>query len=268
MRPSRVSAVTPSSRPVSWAMRPFSTFSTVVPVNRITLPVAAGSGPAAERKQLRRTSRPQRSARLQGAGPCKPDSQCPLFLAASHTRTEKSCLLSLTTKAARPAPGSRSCQAPRGRQPTRPAARPRPARNLRRQLRSEARRREPAPAQPPRSAAGKPGQPTGSPRTASPAADFDGKPGGPGPGTDQGRSCQAVTRLRRYPITSPRGAGARVKTATGPVPGEAGTSEPTGENHARMIAIPPGVLTRQRPLRNESAGWADPFGCGSLEGSG
>ena len=45
MRPSWLSAVTPSSRPISSVMRPFSTFSTVVPVNRIVLPVAAGSGP-------------------------------------------------------------------------------------------------------------------------------------------------------------------------------------------------------------------------------
>ena len=43
--PSWVSAVTPSSRPISWVMRPFSTFSTVVPVNRSVLPVPAGSGP-------------------------------------------------------------------------------------------------------------------------------------------------------------------------------------------------------------------------------
>ena len=45
MRPSWRSAVTPSSRPTSAVIRPFSTFSTVVPVNRITLPVPAGSGP-------------------------------------------------------------------------------------------------------------------------------------------------------------------------------------------------------------------------------
>ena len=51
MRPSWPSAATPSSRPISSVIRPFSTFSTVVPVNRMVLPVAAGSG----RRACRRT---------------------------------------------------------------------------------------------------------------------------------------------------------------------------------------------------------------------
>ena len=85
------------------------------------------------------------------------------------------CLLSPTTKAAPPAPGSRSCPAPRGRrQPTRPSARPWPADNPRRQPRGEPYRREPAPAQRRPPAPGKPGQPTGSPQTASPV-DAGGK---------------------------------------------------------------------------------------------
>ena len=46
----------------------------------------------------------------------------PALPATSHTRTGKPCLLSLTTKAAPLAPGSRSCQVPCGlRQPTHPA---------------------------------------------------------------------------------------------------------------------------------------------------
>ena len=46
MRPSWRSAVTPSSRPISCVIRPFSTFKTVMPVNRNTLPVPAGSAPS------------------------------------------------------------------------------------------------------------------------------------------------------------------------------------------------------------------------------
>src|SRR6185437_11895633 len=45
IRPSWRSTVTPSSSPISSVIRPFSTFSTVVPVNRMVLPVAAGSAP-------------------------------------------------------------------------------------------------------------------------------------------------------------------------------------------------------------------------------
>src|ERR1700752_241051 len=44
-RPSCWSAVTPSSRPTSSAILPFSTRSTVVPVNRILRPDAAGREP-------------------------------------------------------------------------------------------------------------------------------------------------------------------------------------------------------------------------------
>ena len=44
-------AVTPSSRPISSVIFPFSIRSTVVPVNRIFLPVAAGKDPT--RKSLK-----------------------------------------------------------------------------------------------------------------------------------------------------------------------------------------------------------------------
>src|ERR1700760_2968051 len=49
--PSCVSAVTPSSRPISWAILPLITFSTVVPVKCILWPVAAGRLPT--RKSLK-----------------------------------------------------------------------------------------------------------------------------------------------------------------------------------------------------------------------
>jgi hypothetical protein len=49
--PSCWSAVTPSSRPISSAILPFSTRSTVVPVNRIFRPDAAGREPT--RKSLK-----------------------------------------------------------------------------------------------------------------------------------------------------------------------------------------------------------------------
>jgi hypothetical protein len=45
IKPSCMSTVTPSSRPTSSVMRPFSTLRMVVPVNRIVLPVLAGSDP-------------------------------------------------------------------------------------------------------------------------------------------------------------------------------------------------------------------------------
>ena len=45
MRPSCVNAVTPSSRPISSAILPFSTRRTVVPVNRIFPPEPGGSEP-------------------------------------------------------------------------------------------------------------------------------------------------------------------------------------------------------------------------------
>src|SRR4051794_14832661 len=45
MRPSCCSAVTPSSRPTSSVMRPFSILRTGVPVKRIVLPVLAGNAP-------------------------------------------------------------------------------------------------------------------------------------------------------------------------------------------------------------------------------
>src|SRR6516162_4938039 len=45
IRPSWVSAVTPSSRPISSAILPLITFSTVVPVKCILRPVAAGRAP-------------------------------------------------------------------------------------------------------------------------------------------------------------------------------------------------------------------------------
>ena len=48
-RPSCVSAVTPSSRPISSLILPFSTRSTVVPVNRIVRPEAAGGHRAESR---------------------------------------------------------------------------------------------------------------------------------------------------------------------------------------------------------------------------
>src|ERR1700722_6866235 len=44
-KPSWVSAVTPSSRPTSSAIRPLMTFKTVVPVKRILRPLAAGRRP-------------------------------------------------------------------------------------------------------------------------------------------------------------------------------------------------------------------------------
>ena len=151
---------------------------------------------AAGQEPLRRTSRPQHPGRLQGAGQRKPDLPVLALPAASHTRREKPCLLSLTTKAARPAPGSRPCQAPCGRrQPTRPMAHPRPAGNRARQPRSEGHRREPAPARPRPPAPGKPGQPTGSPGpagqlilTANRAAT------GPGTGTAIAGVCPANMR--------------------------------------------------------------------------
>jgi hypothetical protein len=51
IRPSWVSAVTPSSRPISATILPLMTFSTVVPVKCILWPVAAGRAP--KRKSLK-----------------------------------------------------------------------------------------------------------------------------------------------------------------------------------------------------------------------
>jgi hypothetical protein len=126
-------------------------------------------------KALRRTSRTRHPGRLQGARQHEPDLPVPRSPNDISHGTEKPCLLSITTKAARPARGSRPCPAARGRrQQIRPAARPRPAGNPPRQPRSEAHRRESAPARSCPPAPGKPGRPTGSPRTVS-AVDAGGK---------------------------------------------------------------------------------------------
>ena len=48
-------AVTPSSRPISSVILPFSIRSTLVPVNRIFLPVAAGKDPAKVAERILQT---------------------------------------------------------------------------------------------------------------------------------------------------------------------------------------------------------------------
>jgi hypothetical protein len=81
------------------------------------------------------------------------------------------CLLSLTTRAVRPAPWPRPWQVPRGQWQCGPPPRPLPARVPKRLASGEGRRTRPLPLYPrpraPAPAPGKPGEATGSPRTGN-----------------------------------------------------------------------------------------------------